>query len=569
MDDRIGLGHRVDRAQLSVYCLTDHILEVPGEYTATTARDDESSIDRTYTFALHSGQVAHLRKFLVYSYGDDAEAAAIPDRITAWMDEALEFTFEDLLDAQVVRLDEFWRDCHVDIIGDDSLRQAVRFALFQVLQSSALAQCRGIPAKGLTGQGYSGHYFWDMEIYVLHVLTYVSPNQTLESLRYRHSTLDQARERARHLSKEGALFPWRTINGHEASSFFPTGTAEYHINGDIAHAVRHYAEITGDDDFLFVEGIDILTETARFWLSLGFFNPHRGGRFCINTVTGPDEYTALVDNNTYTNLMAQSNMSFAAAVVDRMRESAPRAYVAMVARIGLGEDEPAAWRAAAEAMYIHYDEDRALHGQDDSFLDKQPWDFAGTPPENYPLLLHYHPLDLYRSQVIKQADLAMAMFLSGDAFTAEEKKRNFEYYDPITTADSSLSMCIQAIMAAEIGDLEKAWDYTQRTALTDLHNVQHNVHDGIHIASQAGTWMALACGFGGLRNNRGVLHFRPQLPPELKTLGFRCRADAAVVELLMTPHRVSYSLVVGTSLEIVHNDRPITLIADEPVHIHW
>jgi alpha,alpha-trehalose phosphorylase len=567
--ERIGLGHRVERAGLAVFCLTDHVLDVPGEHEATTTRDDDSRIDRTYTFELHSGQVSHLRKYLVYTYGPDDERDAMPDRVAAWMDEAKQSTFSDLLDAQVNRLDEFWRECHIDIVGDDSLRQAVRFALFQVLQASALTGSRGIPAKGLTGQGYNGHYFWDMETYVLHVLTYLAPSQALQCLRYRHSTLPRARQRAAELSKRGALFPWRTIDGEEASSFFPAGTAEYHINGDIAHAIRHYCEISGDDEFLFDEGIEVLAETARFWMSLGFYNPGRDGRFCINEVTGPDEYTALVDNNTFTNLMAKSNLAYAADVVERMQAEAPDAHRALVGRVGLGDDEPAAWRAAAEAMYVHYDDDRGLHGQDDSFLDKQPWDFAGTPPDRYPLLLHYHPLDLYRSQVIKQADLVMAMFLHGREFDDDAKARNFAYYDPITTADSSLSMCIQAILAAEVGDLDKAWQYTQRTALTDLHNVQHNVHDGIHIASQAGTWLALVCGFGGLRNHDGVLHFRPQLPPDLEALGFRCRADGAVVEVLLSTHWVTYSLVSGTRVQIVHNGEELALQAGEPVHINW
>jgi len=567
--DRIGLGHRVDVAELSMFCLTDHVVESPVDWATETTREDGSRIDRTFRLSLHAGQVVRVRKYLVYCYGDDDEAPSIPERIAGWLDSALESTFEDLLDAQVNRLDEFWRECHIDIVGDDSLRQAVRFALFQVLQASALTDRNGIPAKGLTGQGYNGHYFWDAETYVLHALTYIAPDQALQSLLYRHSTLPRARERAAELSEKGALFPWRTINGEEASSFFPAGTAEYHINGDIAHAIRHYAEISGDDAFLFAEGIEVLAETARFWLSLGFYNPRRGGSFCINEVTGPDEYTALVDNNTFTNLMAKSNLAFAAAVIDRMREEAPEALAALVAKVGLTDDEPDTWRAAADAMYVHFDEELGVHGQDDSFLDKQPWDFAGTPAENYPLLLHYHPLDLYRSQVIKQADLVMAMFLHGGEFTDEQKRANFEYYDPITTADSSLSMCVQAIMAAEVGQLDKAWEYTQRTALTDLHNVQHNVHDGIHIASQAGTWLALACGFGGLRNSGGVLHFRPQMPPGLEALGFRCRADGAVVELLMTTHWVTYTLVSGNDLEILHNGEPLVLRAGDPQHVNW
>lgn len=563
---RLGFGHDTQRSELAVFCAAEHSVTTRNEWSSTVEHQDGTQARVTFSVDAQPGEPFRVVKHLVYLHDRADQADGLGAKVLALLDEAAEVDVHELLAEQMTFLDHFWADCHVEVVGDDAMQQAVRFALFQMLQASACAQGTGIPAKGLTGQGYGGHYFWDMEAYVLHAMSYLAPQHTASALRFRHATLDAARSRAAELSKDGALYPWRTINGTEASAFFPAGTAEYHIGADIAEAVQHYVELTGDEQFLVEHGAEMLIETARMWASLGFFDPARDGQFCIHGVTGPDEYTAIVNNNAFTNLMARANLEHAVAAVEQLRANHPGAFGRLVSRLGLADDEVELWRRAADAMYVHYDSERQIHGQDDSFLDLEPWDVpvAEIPQEDRPLLLHHHPLDLYRRRVIKQADLVMAMFVQGHRFSAEDKARNFAYYDPLTTADSSLSKSIQAIVAAEVGEVDTAWRYTRESALTDLEDVQHNVRDGIHIASQAGTWLALACGFGGLRRRDGQLAFDPCLPGDLQALRLRLRYHSSMLEVSIERDAVTYTLHRGDDLTLWHRGQPVTVTATEP-----
>jgi alpha,alpha-trehalose phosphorylase len=307
-------------------------------------------------------------------------------------------------------------------------------------------------------------------------------------------------------------------------------------------------------------------ETARMWASLGFFSERRGGRFVINGVTGPDEYSALVDNNTFTNLMAAENMRQAAQTVEWLHDTDPEAHADLVARTGLEDPEPAFWQRAADLMYVPRDEGTGLHLQDDGFLDLEPWDFDATPLEHYPLLLHYHPLVLYRHQVVKQADVVLATFLLGHQFTWEEKRAILDYYDPLTTSDSSLSECIQCIMAAEVGDdLRAAEEYLVDAVGIDLADVAGNVSDGVHVASAGGTWMALVHGFGGMRDHDGRLAFRPRLPRRISRLAFKVRVRDSVLGVAITEGAVAYRLESGEALEITHDGETLSVTAGAPV----
>ena len=311
------------------------------------------------------------------------------------------------------------------------VQQAIRFNLFHILQASARAEDSGVPAKGLTGPAYEGHYFWDTEIYLMPFLTYTSPRIARNLLAFRYSMLDQARARARELGHRGAMFPWRTINGEEASAYYAAGTAQYHINADIMYALRKYVQATGDEAFLRDFGAEMLVETARLWFDLGFFSDAKDGKFCINSVTGPDEYNTVVNNNAYTNLMARENLRYAAQTVEALRTKEPEAYNALARKTALEPSEAEAWVRAAARMYVPYDDKRKIIQQDDSFLDREPWDFENTPRSHYPLLLFYHPLDIYRKQVIKQADVVLAMFLLGDAFSLEDEKTQLPILRPL------------------------------------------------------------------------------------------------------------------------------------------
>ena len=401
---------------------------------------------------------------------------------------------------------------------------------------------------------------------MLPFLTYTSPHIAKNLLRFRYGMLDQARARARELNQRGALFPWRTIDGREASAYYAAGTAQYHINADIMYALRKYVNATGDREFLWECGAEMLVETARLWRDLGFFSSRKGGKFCINGVTGPDEYNTVVNNNTYTNLMARENLRFAAETVEALEGEQPAALKALIRKTGLQPKEVEEWKRAAENMYVPYDAAAGIYPQDDGFLDRQPWDFANTPKESYPLLLFYHPLNIYRCQVIKQADVILAMFLLGDHFSDEDKRRNFEFYDPLTTGDLSLSSCIEAIMALEVGEYQKADDYVRAALLMDLADVGGNVRDGCHIASMGGTWMVLAYGFGGLRDHDGVLSFRPRHPPDGHgSLRFPLTYRGQVLDVEIGAGEAIYSLRAGDELAIRHDGENLTLTRAQPV----
>src|SRR5262249_2004584 len=482
--------------------------------------------------------------------------------------------FQQLRASQEQYMDDFWRrsDVRVKDIREDrtkrstvEIQQAIRFNLLHILQASARAEDTGVPAKGLTGQAYEGHYFWDTEIYLLPFLTYTSPRIARNLLMFRYKMLPQARARARQLGHRGAMFPWRTISGEEASAYYAAGTAQYHINADIMYAMRKYVQATADELFLRECGAEMLVETARLWLDLGFYSDGKGGKFCINGVTGPDEYNAVVNNNAYTNLMARENLRYAAQIVEALRATTPDVYTELVHRTGLEASEVEAWTRAAESMYVPYDEKLKIIPQDDAFLDREPWDFQNTPLDHYPLLLFYHPLDIYRKQVIKQTDVVLAMFLLGHAFSLEAKQRNFAFYDPLTTGDSSLSSCIEAIIAAQIGDMDKAIRYGRAALLMDLADVGGNVKDGCNIASMGGTWMMLTYGFGGMRDDDGTLSFWPRRAPEENAiLRFPLTYRGQMLEVEIGLETVQYALREGEGLVIRHEKEEIQLTQEHP-----
>jgi alpha,alpha-trehalose phosphorylase len=307
----------------------------------------------------------------------------------------------------------------------------------------------------------------------------------------------------------------------------------------------------------------MLVETARLWYDLGFFSERQGNKFCIHGVTGPDEYTTVVNNNAYTNLMARENLWYAANVVDRLREENPRAFAALAHHTGLAHAESADWRRAADEMLIPYDERTKINPQDDDFLDREVWDLKATPKEKFPLLLHYHPLVIYRHQVIKQADLILAMFLLGSEFSLEQKKRNFDYYEQLTTGDSSLSACIQSIVAAEIGYDEVATKYLRHAVLMDLANAGGNVRDGVHIASIGGTWMAIVYGLAGMRDYGGKISFAPR--KFVQKLKFPLTLRGQRLEVDIAGGRVTYLLRSGAGLTIYHRDEELLLREGEPL----
>ena len=553
-DARAMLVHATGASDLRVAAAMEHVVE--SAQSVDVSSEAHADIARvTFAADVAAGSPLRVTKYLGYGWSGGRSVAALQDQVAAALASANGSGWEVLLSEQRACLDDFWEGADVEIDGDDDLQQAVRFALFHLLQAGARGEQRPIAAKGLTGPGYDGHSFWDTETYVLPVLTYTAPRAARDALGWRHGTLAAARERAQLLGLRGASFPWRTITGAECSGYWPAGTAAFHVNADIADAVLRYLSVTGDEDFAAEVGTELLVETARLWHSLGHLDA--AGSFRIDGVTGPDEYSAVADDNVYTNLMARRNLMAAADAAERFPDRAED--------LGVDEQEKSDWRATAAAMHVPYDEALQVHPQSEGFTDHEVWDFAATKPEDYPLLLHFPYFDLYRKQVVKQADLVLAMVLCGDAFSEQQKARNFTYYERLTVRDSSLSASIQAIMAFELGHLELAHAYLRETGLIDLEDLEHNTRDGLHMASLAGIWLAMVVGAGGLRQERGQLSFAPRLGTRLQRIAFRLLFRGRHLHVEVKPVQARYQLLAGEQLEIAHHGEALTLSQDDPV----
>ena len=544
----IALGHLTKGSGLRIAAALDHMVDgPPGTVTAAESEPDLARV--TVSTGLEPGQTLRVVKLLGYGWSSRRSMPALRDQVDAALASAKRVGWDGLRAAQREYLDDVWGGADVKVEGDPELQQAVRFGLFQVIQAAARAERTAIPAKGLTGRGYDGHTFWDMETYTLPALTYTVPEAARDALLWRHTTLPKARDRARVLRLAGATFPWRTIRGEECSGYWPAGTAAFHVNADVADAVRRYVAATDDDEFERGPGLELLVETARLWYSLGHHDAE--GRFRIDGVTGPDEYTALVDNNVFTNLMAERNLRAAADVADRYPERA--------AALDVDDHEVASWRKAADEMVVPFDEELGVTSQSEGFTRYRPWDFAATSRDEYPLLLHYPYYLLYSSQVVKQADLVFALYSCGDRFDAEQKRRDFDYYEPITVRDSSLSASIQGVVAAEVGHLRLAYEYFRETAFVDLRDLSGTTADGLHLASLSGAWLVAVAGFGGLRDHGDTLAFAPCVADPITRLSFRLLYRGRRLRLEVDPDGARYELLDGEPLEVFHYGEPIML----------
>ncbi len=575
--------------------------ERPSEGVTVSSEAGANTASVLFTADVAKGESFRVTKYAAYCTSRDYEAARVDEVAEEEARLAAEAGFEQIAAEQSDYLSRFWATADIEIEGDPAVQQGLRYNLFSLLQSAGRDGTTSIAAKGLSGEGYEGHYFWDTEIYVLPFFIYSSPDIAGGLVRYRCGILDKARERASQMSQRGALFPWRTIGGAETSPYYPAGSAQYHINADIVFALTKYLHASQDAELLAERGAELVFETARLWVDLGDWLPRRGDRrpepqigagegeskaptvsnaegeelaFYINEVTGPDEYTALVNNNTYTNLMAQFNLQAAVDIAERLKREAPEEYSRLTREISLTDEEIELWKRAAESIYLPYDRNRGISAQDDSFLQRARWDFAGTPKEKYPLLLNFHPLVIYRYQVLKQPDVVLAQFLRGDRFSMAEKKRNFDYYDALTTGDSSLSPCIQSVAAAELGYTEQAYQYFMRTARMDLDDINGNVADGVHTAAMAGTWISLVYGFAGMRDYDGELSFDPRLPKDWRHLKLRLHFRGLLLSVEITHKSVGYSLerpddrpTGPVELTIAHRRRPVHLVVGQRVEL--
>ncbi|MGU8437075.1 glycoside hydrolase family 65 protein [Clostridium perfringens] len=506
----------------------------------------------SYEFYAKENEEIILDKFIAYSTSLDMNCEKLHGFIKAILSDAEEQGYIEAEREQKEYVEEFWRTADVIIEGDDALQQGIRFNLFHLMQSAGRDGKTGMGAKGLSGEGYEGHYFWDTEMYVLPVFVYTKPDLAKKLLDYRYFTLDKARERARVLGHDkGALYPWRTINGEEASTYFPLGTAQYHINADIAYAFKLYVDVNDDFNYLKDKAAEVLCETARVWADVGSFSEYVGNKYCICAVTGPDEYNAIVDNNFYTNLMARENLRDAIWALNKIKEKDKLAYDNLVKKIDLKDEEIEYWKKIIENMYFPYDEKRGVYPLDDGFMKRKPWDDSKIPKEKRHLLYeNYHPLFIFRQRMSKQADAILAMYLHSNLFSIDELRRNYDFYQEVTLHHSSLSTCIFGILASQIGYDEEAYKYFSQSARMDLDDYHNNFYAGIHAANMAGTWQGIVNGFAGLRTNKGILELNPTIPKEWNAYSFKIFYKKNLLEIKISKDEIEIRLLEGENLEL-------------------
>ena len=567
-DNRILLGYRCSNSKMTLGVGVDHTIATENSYN-TLIFDDEDTGKMVFRVQARPGLPIKINKIVSYHTSRGVPSRELIDRCRRTLDRVGEQGVEVQYAAQREWLDGFWERSDVEVPGQPALQQAIRWNLYQVAQATARAEQSGVPAKGVTGSGYSGHYFWDTEIYVLPFLTYTNPSMARSALRFRYNMLEAAKRRARELAQSGALFPWRTISGDEASAYYAAGTAQYHIDADISYALCKYVAASGDEAFMNREGIDILVETARMWADLGFWRDKGSGwrSFHIHGVTGPDEYTTVVNDNLFTNVMARFNLGMAAEVLQRMELHDGEDYRRLVQRLNISHEEVEEWARAAKAMSIPYDAATGINPQDSHFLDREMWDLKNTPPEKFPLLLHYHPLVIYRFQVLKQADVVLALFLQGDHFSLEQKRADFDYYDPITTGDSTLSGVVQSIIAAEVGYHDLALRYFHNALFVDLADLHDNTTDGVHVASTGGVWNILVYGFGGMRDHNGVITFDPRLPSSWTGLTFQITLRGTRVRVNLTRDEICFEVVEGDTADTYVRGKRVVVRAGTPSRV--
>jgi alpha,alpha-trehalose phosphorylase len=564
--NEIVLGYRCANSRMTLTCGTRHHVDTSCQVDVATHVDADLA-KTVFTVRATPGDPIKITKLVSYHSSNGVPPEELADRCSRTLDRAEADGLDRIVVEQREWLDTFWANSDVEIRGDDRAQQAMRWNLFQLAQASARTQEQGIAAKGVTGGGYDGHYFWDTEVYVVPFLAYTMPEAARKVVRFRWQMLGAARSRAREMSQLGALYPWRTINGEEASAYYAAGTAQYHINAAVVLALRRYLEASGDIEFLSHEGAEILVETARLWVDLGFYAQNGARTFHIHGVTGPDEYTTVVNDNFYTNVMARFNLRYAARTVRFLAEWNPEAFAGLRRATDLDLQELDDWDAAADAMFIPFDNELEINPQDSEFLQLEPWDWETTPAEGFPLLLHYHPLVIYRHQVLKQADVVLAMFLRSERFPVEQKRRNFDFYDPITTGDSSLSSCVQAVVAAEVGYDELAFEYFTRSLYLDLCDSHGNTADGVHVANAGGVWAGVVHGFAGMVEQGNHLEFTPRLPAAWEGISFRLHRHGSTLQVDVDPDGLTLTVLAGSGVPVRANDDVVLVTADQPFHI--
>ena len=466
--------------------------------------------------------------------------------------EALEEGFNRLFDAHKEKWADIWSMGDINILGDVAAQQGIRFNIYQLNCTYSGDDPRlNIGPKGFTGEKYGGSTYWDTEAYCLYFyLGTKRPEIARSLLEYRHNHLEKAKENSAKLGTRGALYPMVTMNGEECHNEWEITFEEIHRNCAITYAIKNYTEYTNDKTYLIQKGIDVLVETSRYWVSRLTYNSDKNV-YMILGVTGPNEYENNVNNNWYTNRMVKWSLKYTVDTLKMMSESHRTLYEETLDRLDLASEEIDKFQDISTRMYLPEDKKLGIFIQQDGYLDKELTPVKDLDPSNLPINQNWSWDRILRSCYIKQADVFQGLWFLNDKYTKEEKIRNFDFYEPLTVHESSLSPCVHSILAAELGREEKAYELYLRTARLDLDNYNNDTDDGLHITSMAGTWMSIINGFGGMRIREGKLHLAPFKPESWKKYSFCLVFRGRIIKITVSDRGTEIDLEKGEPLDIM------------------
>lgn len=513
-------------------------------------QDDTLEVAETFTYDLKPDESMQLEKRVVILTSRDVPESDQSEKALALL-EAYDASYEELLAEQNAAWAKRWALADVSIGGDDEAQQGIRFNIFQLFSTYYGEDDRlNIGPKGFTGEKYGGATYWDTEAYAVPMYLGISdPTITKNLLKYRHNQLPQAKHNARQQGLKGALYPMVTFTGVECHNEWEITFEEIHRNGAIAHAIYNYTTYTGDESYIQKEGLEVLTEIARFWADRVHYSK-RQQKYMIHGVTGPNEYENNINNNWYTNYLATWVLSYTLENYQKYQAHAT---------VTITQEEQTKWQDIIQNMYFPKDEELGIFVQHDTFLDKDLLPTSALDPAERPLNQHWSWDKILRSCFIKQADVLQGIYFFGDSFTDEEKRRNFEFYEPMTVHESSLSASVHAILAAELGLIDKSMEMYQRTARLDLDNYNNDTDDGLHITSMTGSWLAIVQGFAQMKTSTGTLSFAPLLPKDWDHYSFHITYRGRLLAVTVTQKEVRIDLKDGSAFAMMLYGQEITL----------
>lgn len=507
---------------------------------------------------LTQGQAAVFEKRVV-NYTEKNTAAADSDVWAKGSELAHSLTgqsFDELLQDQAAYWSRIWSTSDIVIEGDPDNQQGIRFCIFQLYQTyHGDNPGFNIGAKGLTGEAYRGLAFWDTESYCLPFYIFNNPKAAKNLLEFRYKSLPEAKQRAIDVDCEGAFYPISTIDGTESCDLWQHSNLQLHVGTAISYGIWHYVKITGDKQFLYGKGVEMLIEISRFYATRGQWG-QKSGQYGYYGVMGPDEFQLMVNNNTYTNFMAKKLFEYTLEAVQDMKSAAEGQFAELAGKLGLQEEELENWRKLADNMKILRDEETGIYEEHDGFFDMPHIDIHSIPVTQFPLYSNWSYDRLYRYDMIKQPDVLMFLFLHNQSFSLEEKRANYEFYEPKTIHESSLSPSIHSILAAEIGRHEEAYKFFEFATRLDLDNYNRNTREGLHTTSIAAAWMNIVYGFGGMRSDGAELVFNPTIPAPWSSYSFNITYRNSVIAVKVDKEHVEMRTTSGEPVEAAVYGKP-------------